>query len=339
MSEQPSKSGADIDALWTGDGPLISVIMPAYNAEKHIARALESIRAQTYPNVEIIVVDDGSTDATEDVVRRTAPNARYMKIINSGPAAARNEGNLHAKGKYLAFLDADDLWHPRKLELQVAYLERNPAIGVVFCMWCETLPNETNIDWRKKQRFKEPLSLAIMAEKSGWLYPDLLLDTMIHTSSVVLRKALFDELGGFNRALTIGEDYDLWIRLSRITEIHKLRATLSAYEQRVDSITRTPQASPFGATVIRRNLSKWGRQGPDGRRANWFAVRRRISQSFRNYGATHLKFGNQGTAIRSTLNALFYDPISSSNWRSLVKAVVNYQNGTARKTASGTAKQ
>jgi hypothetical protein len=132
-------------------------------------------------------------------------------------------------------------------------------------------------------------------------------------------------LGGFNQVLTIGEDYDLWIRLSRITEIHKLRATLSAYEQRTDSITRTPQDTPFGATVIRRNLRQWGRRGPDGRTARWFAVRQRIAQSFRNHGATHLQHGNRAIAIRSSVSALVYDPVSGSNWRGLIKALVNYQ--------------
>ncbi len=123
-----------------------------------------------------------------------APDARYIRIKNSGPAAARNEGNRHAKGKYIAFLDADDLWHPRKLELQVAYLERNAGIGAVFCTWCETFPTETNIDWRTKAGIRRTAGLEIVPQNSGWLYPELLLDTIIHTSSVILRKDLFDGL-------------------------------------------------------------------------------------------------------------------------------------------------
>ena len=321
MSDPITQSKPDTDETARGSAPLVSVVMPAYNAEEHIAGSLESILAQTHPNVEIIVVDDGSTDDTESVVRKTAPSAKYVRIKNSGPAAARNEGNRHARGKYLAFLDADDLWHPRKLELQVEYLERHPDIGAVFCMWCETFKGESDIDWKGKQHFEEPLGLSIVPERSGWLYPDLLLDTIIHTSSVILHKSLFEQLGGFNESLTIGEDYDLWIRLSRITQIHKLRATLSAYEQRADSITRTPQRIPFGATVIRRNLRRWGRKGPDGRQASWYSVRKRISQSFRNHGITHMRHGNRTTALRSLLTALYYDPLTASNWIASAKAI------------------
>lgn len=339
MSEKHIPSATITDSYLQVDPPLVSVVMPAYNAENHIARSLRSILAQTYRNFEIIVVDDGSSDDTEGVVRATAPDAVYVRINNSGPAAARNEGNTHASGKYLAFLDADDLWHPRKLELQVAYLERHPDIGIVFCMWCETVPGESVVDWEKKQRFREPIGLKIMPEKSGWLYPDLLLDTMIHTSSVLLRKLLFDELGGFDQSLTIGEDYDLWIRLSRITEIHKLRATLSAYEQRLDSITRSPQAIPFGATVIRRHLKLWGRRGTDGRCAPWYQVRKRIAQSYRNHGATHLQNGSRPIAIGSSLRSIAYDPISIGNWRGLVKALINYKGSTGRHMATGNAER
>ena len=318
--------------------PLVSVVMPAYNAETHISRSLQSVLGQSYPNLEIIVVDDGSIDNTERVVRETAPTAKYIRIKNSGPAAARNEGNRHASGKYLAFLDADDLWHPRKLELQTYYLENHRNVGAVFCRWCETFPGDRAVDWESVQRYPGPIDSTIMPEMSGWLYPDLLLDTMIHTSSVMLRKSLYDDLDGFNQSLTVGEDYDLWIRLSRMTEIHRLRATLSAYEQRSDSITRTPQNTPFGATVVRRSLKKWGRYGPDGRSARWFAVRKRIAQSYRNHGVTHLKCGKRSIAIRSTIAALFYDPISVSNWRSLLKALLNYKGSTGLNTVHGSSR-
>jgi glycosyltransferase involved in cell wall biosynthesis len=129
----PSLAGwLSYDEWSEGAPPLVSVVIPAYNAERHIVEALEGVLAQTYRPVEIVVVDDGSTDATAEAVRRFGPRVRFTTQINAGAGAARNRGVAMATGRYIAFLDADDSWPPEKLARQVEILEQNPGCDLVF---------------------------------------------------------------------------------------------------------------------------------------------------------------------------------------------------------------
>ena len=121
------------------DGELVSVIVPAYNAAATIGETLRSALAQTYPQLEVLVVDDGSTDATADIVRSFVardPRVRLLQQANAGVAAARNLAIAQSRGAYVAPLDADDLWHPQKIALQLEALRRGgPRVGVVYCWW------------------------------------------------------------------------------------------------------------------------------------------------------------------------------------------------------------
>lgn len=110
--------------------PTVSVIVPVYNGERFLAEAIESILAQTYPSYEIIVIDDGSTDRTREIVL-SYPEIKYLYQTNAGTAAARNRGIEMARGEYLAFLDADDLWMPGKLAIQIAAFEADPTLEMV----------------------------------------------------------------------------------------------------------------------------------------------------------------------------------------------------------------
>jgi len=112
--------------------PIVSVIIPVYNCERYLAEAIESVLSQTYRSVEVIVVDDGSTDASASVAQQFIPPVRYYYQPNSGPSAARNRGVDLSKGDFLAFLDSDDVWTPDKLKIQMATFEDNPKIEAVF---------------------------------------------------------------------------------------------------------------------------------------------------------------------------------------------------------------
>ena len=116
----------------TDTGPLVSVVIPAYNSGKFVAQAVESVLAQTYAPFEIIVVDDGSTDETKDVLGRFNGQINYIHQANSGPSAARNAGIRVARGAYICFLDADDLWTPDRLAVQMAFMQANHSIGLLF---------------------------------------------------------------------------------------------------------------------------------------------------------------------------------------------------------------
>ena len=116
------------------EGPLVSVIIPAYNAQKYIREALDSVLAQTYSSFEIIVVEDSSTDDTAKIIKSYIdPRVKFVHQEKKGQTAARDEGMRRASGKYLAFLDADDVYLPQKLERQVGYMEAHPECGLCYC--------------------------------------------------------------------------------------------------------------------------------------------------------------------------------------------------------------
>jgi glycosyltransferase involved in cell wall biosynthesis len=114
------------------DKPLVSTIIPAYNAEKYLAEAIESVLAQTYQPIELIVVDNGSTDGTHEIVQGFGVGIRYIYLVKAGLSAALNRGIIMAQGDYVAFLDADDLWSEEKTEWQMAVLQDDPGLGMVF---------------------------------------------------------------------------------------------------------------------------------------------------------------------------------------------------------------
>src|SRR2546427_4231674 len=120
--------------------PVVSVVIPVYNGERYLADAIQSVLDQTYQNLEVIVVDDGSTDGSAAVAKRFGDAIRYVRQANGGVCQARNTGISVARGTYLAFLDQDDLWLPDKLAVQVAYLESHPEVGAVYCQ-CQVLEN------------------------------------------------------------------------------------------------------------------------------------------------------------------------------------------------------
>jgi glycosyltransferase involved in cell wall biosynthesis len=131
--------------------PTVSVVIPAYQSEFRIGETLERLARQSYTDFEVVVVDDGSTDATSEIVRRFAakdPRVRLVVQENGGIAAARNRGIEAAEGELIAFLDDDDRWHPRKLELQVARLEEVPEASVVSCFSALVDPEGTLLGWR-----------------------------------------------------------------------------------------------------------------------------------------------------------------------------------------------
>ena len=171
----------------------VSVIIPAYNAAAYVSRAVESALAQTCPPLEILVIDDGSTDQTAAIVERLPAPVRLIRKSNGGPAAARNLGASQARGEWLALLDADDWWFADKLRLQLA-CGSDSAVGMIHC-----LPDH------RDDEVPSRLSFAQIWERN-WII----------NSSVLLRRQAFEAMGGFNeaRALISVEDYNLWIRFA-----------------------------------------------------------------------------------------------------------------------------
>lgn len=185
-------------------GPLVSVIIPTYNRANYIALAVASVLNQTYRNVELYIIDDGSSDNTIDVLSEylNDPRVTYYKQANAGQGAATNRGIAFAKGEYIAFLDSDDQWIPQKLELQVKAAQKKKDIAVFYSPCCCVDENNKITGNRECPLYE------------GRVTNYLFIKNFIPFGTTFVRKECFDELGGFDDDLVTGLDYDLWLRFS-----------------------------------------------------------------------------------------------------------------------------
>lgn len=193
---------------------LISVIIPTYNAEQFIGQAIQSVLDQSYPPQEIIVIDDGSTDNTKKALLPFMERIIYLAQNNLGPSAARNSGIRAAKGNLICFQDADDFWTPDKLEVQLAFMEANPEIAMVFSDHEEF--NEAGIVLssylgEKWKAFEVIPTVSGLIENA---FGKLVVENFISTPTVMLRKSCLDTAGLFDEEIWSVEDRDLWMRIS-----------------------------------------------------------------------------------------------------------------------------
>ncbi|MFP4474190.1 MAG: glycosyltransferase family 2 protein [Desulfatibacillaceae bacterium] len=180
--------------------PMFSAIIPVYNREWCIARAVESVLAQTHPDFECVVVDDGSTDATADVLAGFE-GITVVSQPNRGVSSARNAGARAASGRYLAFLDSDDWWLPEKLAAQARYFEANP--DSLICQCQET--------WYRNGKRRNPKRRH--EKPAGDIFERSLELCLVSPSAVAMHRDLFHAVGGFDESLPACEDYDLWLRV------------------------------------------------------------------------------------------------------------------------------
>lgn len=191
--------------------PLISVIIPTYNREKTIDRAVDSVLKQTYSNLEVIVVDDGSSDRTEEIVKGISdPRVRFYKLPQNGGAGhARNEGVKLAGGDLIAFHDSDDVWRPEKLQRQMAYWQEHPEFSMVYCGYLCYMENG-----KTKQVPGEE-----MEELEGDIFIPLLRRNTIGAPTILIKKNSFCECGGFDITLKSLEDWEFALRFAKQNKI------------------------------------------------------------------------------------------------------------------------
>jgi len=194
-------------AVNAGRPPLVTVVTPAYNIAKYIGETIDSVLRQTFRDFEYLVVDDGSTDDSVDIIKahvRDDPRFRLMQGEHRGLSAARNAGIREAKGQYIAFVDGDDRWHPKFLERQLQLIQSLPPdVGAVFCRSRLVLENGTLVflQWQRAGRYDfDDMLVASNPARNG--------------SSLLIRKSCFADVGGFNEELDHLEDLDMWLRIA-----------------------------------------------------------------------------------------------------------------------------
>jgi glycosyltransferase involved in cell wall biosynthesis len=228
--------------------PRVSVVIPTYNRAHTVGEAVASVLAQHLGDLELIVVDDGSTDATGDVLARVHdPRLRYLAGRHAGVAAARNLGVAHACADLIAFLDSDDLWHPDKLAREVAFLDRHPEAAAVFS------DLEKLDGGRAYPSFMRETSV-LGARLRGGACPDglvfsiremrliLLEEVPVKPSALTLRRSVFERAGGFDERWSSSEDWEFLLRLARDHRLGYLDRPLAVLRVGADSLHRLDQA-------------------------------------------------------------------------------------------------
>jgi len=193
--------------------PKVSIIIPTYNRLPFLKKAIDSVLQQTVSDVEIIVVDDGSTDGTTQYIIQY-PFIHYIYQENQGVSVARNRGLERAGGEYICFLDSDDTWKKTKLEKQLQAFENNPDLKACYTdeVW---IKNGKHFNQHKKHR-----------KYSGWIFEKALPLCIISPSSIMVKRDIFDEIGTFDEVLWACEDYDLWLRLTARYPVHFIEEPL-----------------------------------------------------------------------------------------------------------------
>lgn len=286
----------------------VSIIIPVYNCERFVAEAIKSALEQDYPYKEVILVNDGSTDGTMDVLRSFGDAIRLIDQKNGGPPQARNKGLHAARGDYIAFLDADDIWLQGKVSAQVELLDARPEVGAAVTNWYEW-PANPNGAYVKPDFSLEPMARNGLDERnSGWLYNKLLFDCVLLTSSVMLRSRIVKLVGDFDVTMFNGDDYDYWIRVSRVAQISRLKGIGTLYRILPGSVSRKPRPSNSEHVVIQKALAKWGLSGPDGTKTDNLVMQMRLRDLVANHSYDHLQKGDPNLALQGFKQLLTSKP-------------------------------
>lgn len=278
--------------------PLVSVIIPTYNCAKYIHQTLQCLMDQTHKAVEVIVVDDGSTDQTPELVRAFGQGVRLIEQRNAGVCAARNEGFRAASGDFLCFMDHDDYWYPEKLSWQLRCFSEFPESGLVYSDF-------TNWTTGSDGHFPQPSQMRgnsnyrIDKAFSGWIYHQLMLDCWVLTSSAMIRRSLLQTAGLFDENLPYSEDWDLWLRMARHAPFTKIASSLTLYRQHPQQGHKTNRYIDYRTRLLESNFHKHGLTSPDGSSISQARFQRQLGRYHYDFGRYQSQQGQHKLALAS----------------------------------------
>jgi glycosyltransferase involved in cell wall biosynthesis len=291
--------------------PTVTVIIPAYNAEDCLGETLASIQAQTFTDLEVLLIDDGSTDGTLRVADEYSKslNLTVIQQANAGPSAARNNGIRRARGRYCALLDADDLMLPELMETQVRMLDADDRIGFVVSDVATFDAGGTiqSAHW----------NLAAMRPESA--LEELLMRNYVTTSAVMAPTRCLIETGLFNEARRVAEDYELWLRLAAKWKVGIIDRSLVRYRYRPGSLSDNRLYSAECALEV---IEEFWNEHPGGVEGAPGLKRRSLAQHLANAASAASTAGAKGTALSYTARSLMRDPSVLRTWKILAKIVL-----------------
>jgi glycosyltransferase involved in cell wall biosynthesis len=284
--------------------PLISVIIPTYNSGYWVAQAVQSALAQTYTRVEVIVVDDGSTDDTKERLAPWGSRIRYVSQENGGPSKARNRGIKEAQGDLVAFLDADDFWLPEKLAKQWGALRANSDVALVHTDVYQLYEpaSEQVYLYRRRERF------------SGRCYTEFFWGNRVHTSTVMVTRRCLDQIGSFDESIhgASTEDLDLWIRIARQYSLAYVNEPLVFYRHHPSngSLNQRVMAENEHYVLAKALKVNCGLN----RTLDWGRIRQRMFELAFQAGYSNVNIDNLLRARRYFREALYHNPFSTKVW-------------------------
>jgi glycosyltransferase involved in cell wall biosynthesis len=285
--------------------PKVSVVIPVRNGREYIHEAIASVCDQDFDDLELIIIDDGSNDFEYSSLEKLDSRIQVKRLTGLGVSAARNVGMGLSSGQYIAFLDADDAWYPGKLKAQIDYFERNPQVGCVFGAFKKWHPDINGCFSKAADTVEDcPTDIECEPERSGWLYTRLLSGLLVGMNTAVIRREVFDLLGGFDESLRIGEDYLFWLKVSRIYEMHALNAEVALYRIHSSSAMNRLDSENHQARLLQVAVCRWGLSNPDGTELAKDTFVKRIAASEFTHGYNHFWHGSVEVARHSFLKAM-----------------------------------
>ena len=313
-------------ALWLAYvmSPLISVVLPVYNAEGFVGAALDSLRAQSWPDFEAIVLDDGSTDRSSAVIQKhIAGDARFRMVTrpNKGLVATLNEGVVNSRGKYIFRMDADDVSHPERFERELAYLESHHdcvAVGTRMLLGDEQLL--PIIEMGESLTHEEIDAENLRGRGSA----------MCHPSTAIRRDALLS-VGGYRSEFEWAEDLDLFLRLGEVGRLANLPDVLLTYRQHLTSVGYSKRriqversAAAVGEALVRRGIAPRAPNAAEASESAASYVDPSVAAIHRKWSWWALQGGFPKTARKHAFKAFKLDPFSPANPKLLACALRGY---------------
>lgn len=290
--------------------PLVSVIMPTYNCAAYIPEAIDSVLAQRYNNYELIIVDDGSTDNTEEVLRLYQNDVTYIKQSNAGPATARNRGIDECRGEILAFLDADDIWYPERLEKSVEFLLEHQDVKMVSSD--VDFFDETGISIKDQIRSEKTVY-------EGNIYSKLFIDNYISTITITFWKECLKKSGLFDVSIKGPEDFDLWLRIAYYYRYAFLPIGLAGYRLRPGSLVSGYDNFLNARLKI---ISKHVKLFPDFFKKHPNLIKQAEETLFLRYGYNFFHEGDSRQARRCFLNVIKRNPTYLKSYLYLLAGIL-----------------